>query len=411
MNHGPSAISLSNVSKRFRYYQEGPRSIQRSILHRSSRQFDEVWALREVSLAVTQASCLGLIGSNGSGKSTLLRVMAGIYRPTSGKVNVEGRVSALLDLGAGFQPELTGRENIFLTGALAGIGRKQMNRELDAIVDFSGLERFVDTPVKFYSSGMQVRLAFSLALNVEPEVLLLDEVFAVGDEDFQRKSYDRMKALQESGTTTVFVSHSLETITTICDSAAWLDQGALVATGSASDVVDGYIHHVNQQEKARLDEESESTEDVSPPATGVSLGGLTFVDSEGRPASAVESGDTISIRYHYRTESLIERPVFGMEVWHDSGYLVSKNHMRIGGQAGKFGHSGVVQATIEALPLGAGIYRVWAWAMDGDLLRLLDMTEPALLRVRPSSLGEGSEGIVELAPTWQLGPERNKTER
>jgi lipopolysaccharide transport system ATP-binding protein len=238
------AVTARNVSKRFRIYHERNQSIKQMVLRRSRGVYEEFWALKDVSLDIPQASSYGLIGENGSGKSTLLKCMAKILVPDEGSVATVGSISALLELGAGFHPELSGRENVFLNGAILGISSKELNRKFDEIVAFSGIERFIDTPVKNYSSGMYVRLGFSIAINVSPDVLLVDEVLAVGDAEFQMKCSQKFRELKSSGCTIVVVSHSMEMIRDLCDSAAWLEHGTLRATGPARDVIRSYMKHV-----------------------------------------------------------------------------------------------------------------------------------------------------------------------
>ncbi|MCI0635353.1 MAG: ABC transporter ATP-binding protein [Actinobacteria bacterium] len=231
-----AAIEVHDLSKRFRVFREKPTSIKQRLLTAHTRA-EDLWALRDVDLDVGEGSTFGLIGHNGSGKTTLLKCVAGILRPTSGRVTQRGRLAALLELGAGFHPELTGRENVYLNAAFLGLSRKQTDRAYDEIVAFAELEDFMDNQVKFYSSGMLVRLGFAVAVHVDPEVLLIDEVLAVGDEAFQAKCIERVRAFQREGRTIVLVTHALDTVTRICDRAAMLDHGRLHAIGMPSDVV------------------------------------------------------------------------------------------------------------------------------------------------------------------------------
>jgi lipopolysaccharide transport system ATP-binding protein len=217
------AILVDGVSKKFRWHRDKRHSIKERLVRGKPQQLDEFWALKDVSLEIPTGTTFGLIGHNGSGKSTLLKLLAGIIRPSSGSVATTGRISALLELGAGFHPELTGRENIYLNGAILGLTRKQIDASLEGIIDFAGIGEFVDVPVKVYSSGMYVRLGFSIAVTVDPEILLVDEIVAVGDEEFQRKCFDHLHALHRRGTTIVIVSHALGIVENLFQSAAWLD--------------------------------------------------------------------------------------------------------------------------------------------------------------------------------------------
>ena len=231
-----AAIEVHELSKRFRVFREKPTSIKQRLLTAHTRA-EDLWALRDIDLDVGEGSTFGLIGHNGSGKTTLLKCVAGILRPTSGRVTQRGRLAALLELGAGFHPELTGRENVYLNAAFLGLSRKETDRAYDEIVAFAELEDFMDNQVKFYSSGMLVRLGFAVAVHVDPEVLLIDEVLAVGDEAFQAKCIERVRAFQREGRTIVLVTHALDTVIEICDRAAMLDHGRLHAIGMPSEVV------------------------------------------------------------------------------------------------------------------------------------------------------------------------------
>jgi ABC-2 type transport system ATP-binding protein len=231
-----AAIEVGDVSKRFRIYRDKPTSLKQRALSSRSRA-EDFWALRDVALDVGEGSTFGLIGHNGSGKTTLLKCVAGILRPTSGTIRQRGRLAALLELGAGFHPELTGRENVYLNASFLGLSRRQTDAAFDDIVAFAELEDFIDNEVKFYSSGMLVRLGFAVAVHVDPDVLLIDEVLAVGDEAFQAKCLDRVRTFQREGRTIVLVTHALDTVIEICDRAAMLHHGQLHAIGMPADVV------------------------------------------------------------------------------------------------------------------------------------------------------------------------------
>ena len=240
------AIIVDDVSKRFRLERNRPSSLKEAILRIGKRSdIDDFWVLRDINLDIAPGSFFGLIGHNGSGKSTLLRLMAGIHRPTHGEIEADGRLSALLELGSGFHPDLTGRENVFLNGAMLGLTRKHMAASMDSIIDFSGIGEFIDEPVKIYSSGMYVRLGFAVAVNVEPEILLVDEVIAVGDEEFQRRCMSHMNMLRTEGTTIVLVSHNTKLMIELCDTVGWLDHGRLMEVGSPKQVVASYIARVD----------------------------------------------------------------------------------------------------------------------------------------------------------------------
>jgi ABC-2 type transport system ATP-binding protein len=229
----PVVIRLTDISKRFVIRKE--KSLKERIVNfgRSNLHKDDFWALRDVDFEITAGSTIGLVGANGSGKSTLLKVIGGIIQPTTGVVERRGRVAALLELGAGFHPDLTGRENVYLNASILGLSKKQTDEYFDSIVDFSEISEFIDTQVKFYSSGMYVRLAFAIAVHVDPDILLVDEVLAVGDEPFQKKCMDKIEEFQREGRTIVFVSHAANQIEKLCDRVVVLSHGAVVFDGKA----------------------------------------------------------------------------------------------------------------------------------------------------------------------------------
>jgi ABC-type polysaccharide/polyol phosphate transport system ATPase subunit len=211
------------------------------LLQRRRSPASELWSLRDVSFSVAQGEALGIVGRNGAGKSTILKILAGITAPTIGESRTRGRVAALLEVGTGFHPELTGRENVYLNGAILGMSRRDITLRFEQIVDFSGVERFLDTPVKRYSSGMYLRLAFAVAAHLEPDILVVDEILAVGDAEFQRKCIGRMHEAEQEGRTLVFVSHDLEALTRVCDRSLWLDSGQVRDSGPTSEIVRSYL--------------------------------------------------------------------------------------------------------------------------------------------------------------------------
>lgn len=234
------AVSVSNVSKMFRLYHERNQSLKSAIMRRRISVHDDFWALNDVSFDVPVGSTFGLIGSNGSGKSTLLKCLSKIFFPEKGSITAYGKVAAMLEVGSGFHPELSGRENVYLNGSILGMSRKEISNKFDEIVGFSGVEQFIDQPVKNYSSGMYVRLGFAVAINVDPDILVVDEVLAVGDAEFQKKCQDKFADFRKQGRTVILVSHSMGTVEEMCDTAAWLQNGNLRAIGPSSETVAAY---------------------------------------------------------------------------------------------------------------------------------------------------------------------------
>ena len=238
MSH--AAVSVEHLSLKYRMYLERNNSLKTTLLRGRKSLHEDFWALRDISFEVKSGETFGLVGRNGSGKSTLLKCLARILFPDRGGFTAHGRMAALLELGSGFHPELSGRENVFLNGSILGMSRREITRKFDEIVDFSGIERFIDQPVKNYSSGMYVRLGFAVAINVDPDILVVDEVLAVGDAEFRAKCAQKFLDMKQTGRTVILVTHSMQNLKDMCDSAAWLDKGQLRKVGDAVSVIGAY---------------------------------------------------------------------------------------------------------------------------------------------------------------------------
>jgi ABC-2 type transport system ATP-binding protein len=298
-----AALEIHEVSKRFRLYHEKPSSLKQQLLSGRIRA-DDFWALKGVSFDVPQGASLGLIGPNGSGKTTLLKVIAGILRPTSGTVIQRGRLAALLELGAGFHPELTGRENVYLYAGFLGLSRRETDKVYDDIVGFAELENFMENAVKFYSSGMLVRLGFSVAVHIDPEIMLIDEVLAVGDEAFQARCLDRVQSFRREGRTIVFVTHALDLVREICDSVVMLDHGEIHSMGEPNDVVRALRYAILQHDvQFAGDEGSREIEIAS--ATLLHEG----VDADATSNGWVRPGETLTIQLDLRANAPVDDPV------------------------------------------------------------------------------------------------------
>ena len=284
---------------------------------------DEHWALQEVSFEVPQGKMVGIIGSNGSGKSTLLKLLAGILKPTSGTIRVAGRVSALIELGAGFHLEFTGRENVWINGILLGLSRQEVRERFDEIVRFAGLEAFIDNPVKTYSSGMYMRLGFAIATAVDPNILLIDEVLAVGDEAFQHKCVAKIQEFKARGKTICFVSHDLGVVAELCDETVWLDQGRVSAIGRTHDVIQQYRTRVAQEEAWALRAEHDRAEEEPRWGSGeVTITSVTLKDSLGQERYLFESGEPMLIVLGYQVHTPVSDPVFGIGLFRKDGLSV-----------------------------------------------------------------------------------------
>ncbi len=361
------AVTIKDVVKQYRVRHEKGRTLKELFLRQ--RIFEEkINALDHVSFDVTPGQTLGIIGANGSGKSTMLKLIAGTSRPTSGSVEVNGRVSALLELGAGFHPDFTGRENIYLDGAIMGLSREVVDERFDEIVAFAGMEEFVDAPAKTYSSGMFLRLAFSVAVNVDPDIILIDEVFAVGDESFQRKCLDRMDRFKGEGKTIMFVSHSLDSIRSFCDEALWLDKGEIKAQGAVDKVIDYYLWHVNEQEEERLSSFKGEDRDENRWGTGrAEITEVRLCGADGEQKHIFETGDKFRIRIAYSDREHAEDPVIGMSIHrHDGVHIFGVNTLEEGPAPAFLKGEGEVWFEVDRLPLLPGSYQVSVSLHNGD---------------------------------------------
>jgi homopolymeric O-antigen transport system ATP-binding protein len=398
------AVVVDHVTKEFKLYRDRRTSLKERFTKRRPSRFEMFKALDDVTLQVPAGSTYGLIGSNGSGKSTLLKLMANIHRPTKGTITHTGRISALLELGAGFHPELSGRDNVYLNGSILGMTRKQVDAAMDAILDFSGLHEFIDTPVKVYSSGMYVRLGFSIAVNLDPEILIIDEIIAVGDEEFQRRCFDYLYELRKRGVTIIFVSHSLPLVQTLCDRVAWIEKGVLRAEGPALKVVDEYLSTVNRAERERLDAEGHGRPDAETDRRGagdIEVTGVTFLGSDGQPTMAARAGDALTVRIAFTAHTPIENPVFGLAFYTEGGVMVSGPNSEFGQvRAGQVAGSGHVDYVLDELPLTPGSYLVSAAITDLTMLHVFDYRDRAFtLAVQPGSSPDRN-GLVTLAGRW-----------
>ncbi|MET0764893.1 MAG: ABC transporter ATP-binding protein [Blastococcus sp.] len=397
-----AAIVVDSVSKRFKMHRDQPTNLKEKLTRRSrGSRTEDFWALRDVSLQIPRGTTYGLIGHNGSGKSTLLKLIAGIHRPTAGTITANGRVSAMLELGAGFHPELSGRENIFFNGSILGLSRREITHRLDDIIEFSGIGDFIDVPVKVYSSGMYVRLGFSIAANLDPELLIIDEIVAVGDEEFQRRCFDRLYELRRKGTTIVFVSHSLALIQTLCDRVAWLEHGNLRAEGPAFEVVDKYIAEVNAAESNRLGGGSNETDDTHRGSGEMRITAVEFLDADGVARPVAVAGRPLTIRVRYDVKDPVTEPVFGLAFHHESGaHIAGPNSQEGGTVAGTVSEPGYVDYHFDRLPLSPGIFVITTGIVDSSQTHVFDYRDQAFeLRVQPGT-GPDAPGIVRLDGRW-----------
>ena len=279
-----------------------------------------LWALRDVSFSVRQGEVLGIIGRNGAGKSTLLKILSKITYPTSGRVRARGRVTALLEVGAGFHEELTGRENIFLNGSIMGMKKKEVENKLEAIVEFSGVARFIDTPIKRYSSGMRSRLGFAVAAHLDPDVLIVDEVLAVGDAAFQKKCISAMQDMRGGGRTVLFVSHNMAAVENLCSRCMWIAQGRVQLDGRVHEVIEAYMGSFASADSAATELHAVEGRRGS---GEIRFTRVEFRSADGGLQTVTRSGKSLVIRLHYRANEPIERPAFAFRLYTELGTLVT----------------------------------------------------------------------------------------
>jgi ABC-2 type transport system ATP-binding protein len=389
------AISVENVRKRFRLYHERNQSLKASVMRGRRARYDEFWALKDVTFDVPAGATFGLIGENGSGKSTMLKCMAKILRPDGGTIVSRGKLSALLELGAGFHPELSGRENVYLNGAILGLSKRQLQDRFEEIVEFAGISQFIDSPVKNYSSGMYVRLGFSVAINVDPEILLIDEVLAVGDADFQRKCSEKIADFRKQGKTIVIVSHSLPSVRTLCDEVALLEHGELRDLGPAPAVIDHYL----------ADAFSDRSDEGGHARWGsgeVRIEAVELIDSQLRLGGRVRTGDDMTLRFHYHAKEAVTDVMIGMAVETIEGMTVTGPNTRDGGlRCDRLQGRGFVDLHIPRLMLLAGTYDVTAAVYSADGLHPFDHVQHILRFDVDHGDPHEDSGVVSLGGAWE----------
>jgi ABC-2 type transport system ATP-binding protein/lipopolysaccharide transport system ATP-binding protein len=402
---GP-AIKVENVSKTFVLHTERRNSVKERFVRGAARGRHTFRALDDVSFEVPRGTTFGLIGHNGSGKSTMLKVLAGVYRPNSGQVLVDGRVSALLELGAGFHGELTGRENVYLNGSILGLTRRQIERSIDRIIDFAGLGEFIDSPVKVYSSGMYVRLGFAVAVTLDPEILIVDEIIAVGDEEFQRKCFDYLFDLRRRGTTIVLVTHSLGLAAELCDGAIWLDHGQTKMVGDIRPVIDGYLAAVNKKEEERRQEEAaaegEQTVLAPVPRQGsgeVRMTGVELLGPGGAPIHIVNPGEPCTLRIHVQAREAVRAVEVGLAFIHETGVTVAGPNSGQENRTYDFPvGAGFVDFHLDALPIQPGTFAVsTSLITKGHTYDYSDREVPFVVRAEHAVT---EPGLVRVVGRW-----------
>jgi len=386
-------IRVDGVSRRFRVHANEARSLKELFVLRGRTKAQDVQALEDVSLAVEPGEAVGLVGRNGSGKSTLLRLVAGIIKPTTGRVDVGGRIGSLLELGAGFHPDFSGRENVFLNGAIYGLKRTQIRERFDEIVSFAELEHAIDRPVRTYSSGMYMRLGFSIAAHLDADILLLDEVFAVGDEAFQRKCFGKVFEFKQRGGTIVFVSHDATQVERLCERAVLLRDGRLEFDGPTHEAIVRY-----RKVLAAEADPAERAAGLREWGTGeATITAARLVGREGQERQQFLAGEPFSLRLRIEAENGIAPPQLQLELRDESGLLVASDVLDTG-SVGWAAGARELRYDVDRLPLSDGRFHLRLGLADGDgeLLHWLD--DALVFLVYPA--GEERGGVVRLEGSW-----------
>jgi ABC-type polysaccharide/polyol phosphate transport system ATPase subunit len=389
-------ISVESVSRRFRVHAREARTLKDLVVQRGKSQATDVWALHDVSAEIGRGEAVGLIGRNGSGKTTLLRVVAGIIKPTAGRVRSEGRIGSLLELGAGFHFDFTGRENVFLNGAIQGLRRSDIKARFDEIVAFAELENAIDLPVRTYSSGMTMRLGFAIAAFLDADILLLDEVFAVGDEAFQRKCFGRIFAFKEQGGTIVFVSHDASAVERLCERSVFLDAGRVAFDGPTRDAVVRYRRAL--------------ADDANPAELGVglrewgsgeaSIASAALVGEEGSDRLQFLSGEPFELRVSVAADG-VPPPRLQLELRDDAGALVAGHAVDLRGLGWASGNGARdVRFRIDSLPLADGRFHLRLGLTDEHGEHVYHWLDDALVFVVYP--GDDTRGVVRFEGTWEL---------
>ncbi len=404
-------IRFEQVSKKFSLHHERPRSFQEQLIHLFQRRHspsETFWALQDVSFTIDQGETVGLIGPNGAGKSTILKLIAQILEPTSGQIWVGGRVGALLELGAGFHPDLTGRENIYLNGSILGLRRPDIQRNMDAIIAFADIDQFIDVPVKHYSSGMYVRLGFAVAVHTDPEILLVDEVLSVGDMAFQQKCLDRIHQLQRGGTSILLVSHGLDVVRKMCHRALWLKDAGLVAIGETDSVIGAYLTHVQQvsaQDAAHIRRLPPSQYGQRWGSQEAQITEVAFYNGNDMPKKSFLWGEQLRACIRYMAYERIPNPTFGVAIYNEDGdNLVGPNSADSGCEIEAIEGQGEINYIID-LPFKPGNYEFTAAIYDRNSVHPFDHHHRmySFRILAPPDL-RPPEGLVQLPCRWEHHP-------
>ena len=370
-----SAIEVKKVRKKFRLHYDKARSLKDLFLFRRKDRYEDRWVLKGVDFTAEKGEAIGLIGHNGCGKSTLLKLMTRIMYPDGGNIALTGRVSSLIELGAGFHPDMTGRENIYINAAIFGLTKKEIDARLEAIIAFSELQAFIDNPVRTYSSGMYMRLAFAVAINVDAEILLVDEILAVGDANFQKKCFDKLVSLKAEGVTIVIVSHDMNAIERICDRVVWVNDGLVVKQGAPKPVIMAYLEFMAQRQEEinramqSLESAAEKEKQEPEKTQAVEVTGVRMLDRKGRETVLLAVSDVASILISYQIKAPVESLGFSVGFYAQDGRLCFQTSTFTDGverKPGAPGTKGEIRLEIDSMCLIEGGYWLDVAAISRD---------------------------------------------
>lgn len=384
-----TVILIKNVSKGFKIFRDKPLTLKEKLLKLRSNEYSNFFAVKNISIDIKKGETIGLIGHNGCGKSTLLKLISKILSPDSGEINVFGRISSLIELGAGFHPDFTGRENIYLNATIFGLSKKEIDEKVDDIIHFSELGDFIENPVRTYSSGMYMRLAFSVAIHVNPEILLIDEILSVGDTNFQKKCFERIEGFKNSGATIVMVAHDLGTIERLCDRVIWINKGEIVDQGEPDRIVNLYTQHMNKKfvenkqldydkkDKSKVIEENndiktenvknEFSDDIRWGSKEVEITEARIVNKNKENTNVIMAGEPLDIEIEYKVVEPQKEYIFGIGIYTSDNRLIYGNNTQIGNlKLFDIAENGLVKFKIEQCNLLTGNYKLNVAVVDGD---------------------------------------------
>jgi len=412
----PVAIRVENVSKQFRLGQSQGSTMLREALvslfrsawkRQEAEELKTLWALRDIDFQLETGEVLGIVGRNGAGKSTLLKILSRITRPTSGSIRVRGKVASLLEVGTGFHEELTGRENVYLSGCILGMKKKRIDAKLDEIVAFSEIEQFIDTPIKRYSSGMKMRLGFAVAANLESDILIVDEVLAVGDGEFQRKCLQAMSDLQSSGRTVLFVSHNLAAVHSLCSRAIWIDRGRMKEQGRPSEVIKSYLAASSRTDDVVRDLAAIADRSGS---GDVRFSRIEILSADRSAPAAVRCGDSFVMRLHFAAKRDVVQPIFGIDIQTSLGIMVAQVHTYNSGFEIPLLRTGpgYIDVRIDDFNLVPGRYVLSLYAANYGHIYHDVLQNCTAIEVQPSNRyglmrGMTQNPIAMFACSWEMG--------